>query len=156
MQFTPLLGAFLIVPPLAFLFTCLGQFWQRKRLENPERQRSKRAARTAISSLDALTQQAEDANGALYAGVQQALTSYVRDKLDLDQAGLTIDDLAHHLRTHDVDDDLIQQTNNLFHLCDNARYAPGGLAVTQRTSMLDDAKALIQQLEASSLGQQEG
>uniref|UniRef100_UPI0011773EC8 BatD family protein n=1 Tax=Candidatus Entotheonella palauensis TaxID=93172 RepID=UPI0011773EC8 len=153
LQFTPLLGAFLIVPPLAYMFACLGQYWQRKRHAHPERQRSKRAARTALASLDTLDQQADANNGTLYAGVQQALTGYIRDKLDLNNAGLTVDDIAHHLRAQGVDDDLIHQTSNLFHLCDNARYAPGGLAVTQHTDLLGDAKTLVQRLEATPLGQ---
>lgn len=153
LRFTPLLGVFLIVPPLAYVLTCLGQYWQRKRRENPERQRSKRAARTALASLATLDQQADANNGTLYAGIQQALTGYIRDKLDLNSAGLTVDDITHHLRAQGVDDDLVDQTGNLFHLCDNARYAPGGLAVTQRTHLLDDAKTLVRRLEATPLGQ---
>jgi hypothetical protein len=153
LQFTPILGAFLLIPPLAYVLACLGQYWQRKRRENPERQRSKRAARTALASLETLSRQASADTGVLYAGVQQALTGYIRDKLDLNSAGLTGDDVTHHLRAQGVDDDLVHQAGNLFHLCDNARYAPGGLAVTQRTHLLDDAKALVQQLEATPLGQ---
>jgi hypothetical protein len=153
LQFTPILGAFLLVPPLAYVLACLGQYWQRKRRENPERQRSKRAARTALASLETLSRQASADTGVLYAGVQQALTGYIRDKLDLNSAGLTGDDVTHHLRAQGVDDDLVHQAGDLFHLCDNARYAPGGLAVTQRTHLLDDAKALVQQLEATPLGQ---
>jgi hypothetical protein len=99
-----------------------------------------------------LDQQADADNGALYTGVQQALTGYIRDKLDLNSAGLTVDDITYHLRTRGVNDDLVHQTGNLFHLCDNARYAPGGLAVTQRTHLLDDAKALVQRLETTPLG----
>ncbi len=153
LQFTPLLGAFLIVPPLAYVLTCLGQYWQRKRREHPERQRSKRAASTALASLETLANQADAQNGALYAGVQQALTGYIRDKLDLNSAGLTVDDVTQHLRTQGVDRDLVDQTGHLFHLCDNARYAPGGLAVAQRIHLLDDAKILVQRLEETPLGQ---
>jgi hypothetical protein len=152
LRFTPLLVAFLVVPPLAYVLACLGQYWQRKRHENPERQRSKRAARTALASLETLDHRADTDNGVLYAGVQQALTGYIRDKLDLKSAGLTVDDITHHLRAQGVDGDLVHQVGNLFHLCDNARYAPGGLAVTQRTHLLDDAKALLQRLEATPLG----
>jgi hypothetical protein len=153
LQFTPILGTFLIVPPLAYALICLGQCWQRKRRANPERQRSKRAARTALASLDTLSRQAHADTATLYASVQQALTGYIRDKLDLNSPGLTVDDITHYLRTEGVDDDLVQQASNLFHLCDNVRYAPGGLAVTQHTHLLDDAKTLVQQLEGTPLGQ---
>jgi hypothetical protein len=151
LQLTPLLGAFLIVPPLAYALICLGQYWRRKRRANPERQRSKRAARTALAHLETLSHQANADTGPLYAGVQQALTGYIRDKLDLHHAGLTVDDITRHLRAQGIDDDLVHQAGNLFHLCDNARYAPGGLAVTQ-THLLDEAKALVQQLESTPLG----
>jgi hypothetical protein len=153
LQVTPLVGAFLIVPPLAYVLTCLGQYWQRKRHQNPERQRSRRAARTALASLETLAHQADANHGTLYAGVQQALADYIRDKLALNRAGLTVDDITHHLHACGVDDDLVHQTGNLFHLCDNARYAPGGLAVTQRAHVLDDAKMIVQRLEAIPLRQ---
>jgi len=153
LHFTPILGAFLIVPPLAYALICLGQYWQRKRRANPERQRSKRAARTALASLDTLSRQANADTATLYASVQQTLTGYIRDKLDLNSPGLTVDDITHYLRSEGVDDDLVQQASNLFHLCDNARYAPGGLAVTQYTHLLDEAKTLVQQLEGTPLGQ---
>jgi hypothetical protein len=152
LQFTPLLGVFVIVPPLAFALTCLGQYWRRKRRKNPEQQRSKQAAHTAIASLETLDHQAKVDNGALYAGVQQALTGYIRDKLAINSAGLTVDDITRHLRAQGVEDDLVHHASNLFHLCDSGRYAPGGLAVTQRTHLIDDAKNLIQQLEATPLG----
>ncbi len=154
LQFTPLLGALLIVPPLIYLLALLGQYWQRKRHQNPERQRSKRAARNALATLQTLHKPSDADDGALYVGLQQALTGYVRAKLDLNSVGLTVDDITHHLRTQGIDDDLVHQAENLFHLCDNARYAPGDLAVAQRTHLLDDAKALVQRLEATPFGQQ--
>ena len=58
--------------------------------------------------------------------------------------------LTQHLRTRGLDAALIDQTSALFHLCDNVRYAPGTLAVIQRTSLIDEATALIQRLEASA------
>ncbi len=153
LQFTPLLGVFLVVPPLVYLLILAGQYWQHKRRQSPERQRSKRAARNALATLQTLREQSDADDSALYAGLQQALTGYVRDKLALNRAGLTVDDITHYLRTQGIDDDLIHQTGNLFHLCDNARYAPGDLAVAQRTHLLDDAKALVQRLEATPFGQ---
>jgi hypothetical protein len=77
----------------------------------------------------------------------------MRDKLDLNRAGLTVDDFTHHLRAQGVDDDLAHQVGDLFHLCDSARYAPDGLAVAQRADLLDDAKTLVQRLETTPLGQ---
>ena len=153
LQFTPILGALLATPPLAYVLVCLGQYWRRKRHEHPERQRSKRAARVALDSLATLERQADTDNGALCAGVQQALSGYIRDKLALNRAGLTVDDFTHHLRAQGVDDNLAHQVGALFHLCDSARYAPSGLAVAQRADLLDDAKALVQRLEATPLGQ---
>jgi hypothetical protein len=83
-------------------------------------------------------------------GIHRALTGYIRDKLDLSSAGLTVDDVTQHLRTRGVASTLIDQTHAVFHLCDNARYAPGNLAVAQRTSLIEDAEHVVRHLEEST------
>jgi hypothetical protein len=88
-------------------------------------------------------------DAALYEGVHQALTGYLGDKLHLVGAGLTVDDVARHLQTRQLDPALLEQVTTLLHLCDSARYAPGSLVVTQAASLLEDAAALVQHLEGS-------
>jgi hypothetical protein len=150
LRFTPLMGAVLIVPPVAYLLTLFGQQWTRQRRLHPERQRSKQAARVALSTLHRLKTQANGDDVHLCEGIHRALTGYIRDKLDLSHAGLTVDDVTQHLRTRGVEASLIDQTHAIFHLCDNARYAPGNLAVAQRTGLIEDAERVIRHLEDSA------
>ena len=150
LRFTPLMGAVLIFPPVAYLLTLLGQQWTRQRRLHPERQRSKQAARVALSTLHRLKTESDGDDVYLCEGIHRALTGYIRDKLDLSSAGLTVDDVTQHLRTRGVESTLIEQTHAVFHLCDNARYAPGNLAVAQRTSLIEDAEGVIRQLEESA------
>ena len=150
LRFTPLMGAVLIFPPAAYLLTLLGQQWTRQRRLHPERQRSKQAARVALSTLHGLKTQSDGDDAHLCEGIHRALTGYIRDKLDLSSAGLTVDDVTQHLRTRGVEAPLIDQTHAIFHLCDNARYAPGNLAVAQRTSLIEDAERVVRQLEDSA------
>ena len=148
-RLTPFIGGLLIGPPLVYLLILIGRQSVRRRRQHPERQRRKRAARTALTALQDLKDPAITHPVNVYEGVQRALTDYLRSKLDLSGAGLTVDDLVQHLNTRHVDTALIEQTSSLFHLCDNARYAPGSLAVMQQTSLIDEATTLIQRLEAS-------
>ena len=150
LQFTPLMGTLLLLPPLAYLLTLLGQRWTRQRRLYPERQRSKQAARTALAALHDLKAQSATNDANLCEGIHQALTGYVRDKLALASVGLTVDDVAQHLQARHLEPALIEQTNAVFHLCDNARYAPGNLATDQRKSLISDAEHLIQHLEESA------
>ena len=150
LRITPLMGVVLIFPPVAYLLTLLGQQWTRQRRLHPERQRSKQAARAALNTLHRLKTQSDGDDVQLCEGIHRALTGYIRDKLDLSSTGLTVNDVTQHLRTRGVETALIEQTHTIFHLCDNARYAPGNLAVAQRTSLIEDAEHVIRQLEDSA------
>jgi hypothetical protein len=150
LRFTPLMSAVLILPPVAYLLTLLGRQWNRQRRLHPERQRSKHAARGALSTLHSLKTQSDGDDAHLCEGIHLALTGYIRDKLGLSSVGLTVDDVTEHLRTRGVEATLIDQTHAIFHLCDNARYAPGNLAVAQRTSLIEDAERVIRHLEDSA------
>lgn len=63
---------------------------------------------------------------------------------------LTVNDVSQHLQARGLSADLIDLTTAVFHLCDNARYSPGTLAIAQRTHLIDDAMGAIQQLEDSA------
>jgi hypothetical protein len=80
--------------------------------------------------------------------VYRALIAYISDKLELTYAGLTVDDVTHHLHQQGLEQDLINHVEALFHLCDSARYAPGTLAVAQLTELIEEADALVRRLEA--------
>ncbi len=149
-QFTWQMGSFLLLPPLAYLLTLLGQRWTHQQRLHPDRQRSKQAARTATAALQELKAQPDANDANLCEGIHRALTGYVRDKLALASIGITIDDITQQLQARHLDPTLIEQTSAVFHLCDNARYATGSLAVDQRKTLIADAETLIQRLEESA------
>ena len=147
-RLTPLLGGLVVLPPVAYVFTLLGQQWQRRRRRHPGHQRRRKAARTALTMLQDLKKHQGVGDASICEGVSRALSGYVRDKLDLAAAGLTGDEVTHHLHNRGMERELINQVEALFHLCDSARYAPGTLAVAQLTGLIEDAEALVQRLEA--------
>lgn len=150
LRITPLMGSLFIVPPVAYVLALFGQQWVRRRQQHPGRQRSKKAARTALSALHALKSRQHVEDAAICEGVHRALTSYISDKLDLTRAGLTVDDVTHQLQIRGLEQGLVDQVEALLHLCDNARYAPGTLAVAQLTGLIEDAETLVQRLEVSA------
>jgi hypothetical protein len=146
LRFTPWLGGLLLFPPVAYVVTLLCRSMLRQRQRHPYLRRSKQAARTALAGLREVRKQI--GTGAdVFAGVQRTLVGYIRDRLHLPGAGLTVDDITQHLRTRGVQPDLVQQTADLLQLCDSARYAPGTLAVAQCTEVIDDAESVIRRLE---------
>ena len=150
LRITPWMGGLLGFPPLAYVCTLLGHRWVRQRRRDPGRQRSRHASRVALTALRHLKADQEGPDVSICAGVHRALAGYISDKLRLSGAGLTMDDVIHHLQTRGLEPDLLDQIEALLHRCDNARYAPGTLAVAQLTGLLEEAERLIQQLEAGA------
>jgi hypothetical protein len=146
LRFTPWLGGLLLFPPMAYVVTLLGGSMLRRRQRHPHLQRSKQAGRRALAGLREVRKQI-GTEADVFAGVQRTLVGYIRDRLHLPGAGLTVDDITQHLRTRGVQPALIQQTADLLHLCDSARYAPGTLAVAQCTEIINDAEGVIRSLE---------
>jgi hypothetical protein len=72
----------------------------------------------------------------------------ISDTFLLHHAGLTVDEALTHLRAQEVDQEVIERTTAVLQLCDSARYAPGNLAVVQRSGLIEDARAVVQGLEA--------
>ncbi len=140
---------FLVLPPLAYVATSLWRWRARWQQQRPEYQRVRQAAARALAALQTLQTQHEPGETALWDGVHQALTGYVGDKLTLVGAGLTVEDVVRHLQARQVEPALLAQVTVLLQRCDSARYAPGALAVEERTGALEDAAALVQRLEAS-------
>jgi hypothetical protein len=149
LRMTPVLGGLLILPPLTYMLTLLLRRKVQQRQQQPGRQRRKRAARTALAALQQLTRLQGASEADICEAVHRILTRYLCDKLDLQHAGLTVADVTHHLQTRSVEPMLIEQSEALFHLCDSARYAPGSLAVSQLTHLIEDAETCVQRLEAS-------
>lgn len=147
LQFGAVTLLILLVPPLGYT-GLLGWRWHNtRRQRQPASQRARQAAPRALVSLQGL--KTPPGQGEIADGVHQALTGYLRDKLNLAGAGLTVDDVTRLLHARQVDPALVEHVEALLQRCDSARYAPGALAVVQQTGLLAEAETLVQCLEAS-------
>jgi hypothetical protein len=144
-----LTGLLLALPPVAYGAALLWRWRARQRQQHPDAQRARKARERALSHLQALSTQQHQGDAALCDGVHQAIVGYIGDRLRLVGAGLTVDDVTRHLQARQLDQELIEQSAALLHLCDSARYAPGSLAVAQITGLIEGAAILIQRLETS-------
>ena len=102
----------------------------------PERQRARKARSQALQALHTLQTQGPLSEAALCDGVYRAVATYISDKLALEGAGLTVEDMLRYLQTHHLEPGLMAQAEAVLHLCDSARYAPGSLAVAPTTHRL--------------------
>jgi hypothetical protein len=149
LRLTPLLGVLLVLPPLAY---GLAFVWQRRVTQQrlfPERQRARQAKSQALQALQTLQGQINLTEAALCNGVHRAIAGYISDKLALESAGLTVEDMLRHLQNRHLEPALMAQAETVLHVCDSARYAPGSLAVAQLTGLPTEAAALVERLEAS-------
>ena len=145
---TPLLGALLGVPPLAFVAALLARQWT-TRSPRGDRHRRRRAGARALGELRDLVNRRRGLPEAdLCTGVQRVLSGYFSDKWQLPAAGLTIDDITRCLNACDADPRLVEHTAALLRLCDAARYAPGKPDADRVSGLPEEAEQLIRGLEA--------
>jgi hypothetical protein len=148
LQVNPLLVVIGIFPPVAYLLTVCGRRWLQRRRQDSGQRRVRQARRQALTALRALAAQPDASSEDICAGVHRLLMRYISDTCRLHHAGLTVDEALAHLRAQDVDPEVMERTTAVLQLCDSARYAPGNLAVVQRTELIEDARAIVQGLEA--------
>jgi hypothetical protein len=150
LRLTPWLMFWLVTPPLLYVCVLCTQWGLKRRRYNPNRQRARTAGRRALAALRALqTRQLSHHDTAIYDELHHTLTTYIRDRLGVPGAGLTVDDVMMLLHAQGVESDLVDRVTELLQLCDSARYAPGTVAVAPVTELLANTTACIQRLERS-------
>jgi hypothetical protein len=149
-RITPVIGGLVVLPPVAYVLLLLSRQLVRRRRQDPGRQRSRKAVRTALAALRSLKNQQQASEADICEGVHRTLTGYISDKLDLTGAGLTVGDVTRYLDNRGLEQDLIDQAEALLQRCDGVRYTPGTLAVMQLTELITDTESLVQRLEASA------
>lgn len=149
LRLTPTLGILIVFPPLVYGLAFLWQWRVTQQRQYPERQRARKAKSQALQALQALQAQGSLSEAALCDGVHRAMAVYISDKLALESAGLTVEDMLRYLQARHLEPGLMAQVEAVLHLCDRARYAPGSLAVAQLTGLLAEATALVERLEVS-------
>lgn len=86
-----------------------------------------------------------------YAEVSTAMWQYVSDKLAIDRAGLSIDNVTQKLQEKKVSDELTLKIKDLLERCEFARFAPGSSDQQEKNKMYDAASSIIVAVERELL-----
>ena len=78
-----------------------------------------------------------------YAEVSTAMWQYVSDKLAIDRAELSIENVTQKLHEKKVSDDLTQKIKELLESCEFARFAPGSSSTEEKKKMYEMASSII-------------
>ncbi|MEE2907921.1 MAG: hypothetical protein VX527_08830, partial [Planctomycetota bacterium] len=135
----------LIAPPLFVAGITATRQGVRGHMGNPDRVRSRRAGRHALTLLESAGSAAEAQRGAL---VAEALCTYIADRTSQPPAGFMRGDAISTLKHCGINKQLASQVDGLIAQCEHLQYAGGSGA--EISSMIDSAKTLIAQLDATS------
>ena len=147
-RMTPLLGALLVFPPLAFMAAVLTRQWRTRTPRDDTRRRRKAGARAVGELQDLMKRRRSLSEADFCAAVQRILRGYFSDRWRLPAAGLTMDDITRRLNACEADPQLVERTAALLRLCDDVRYAPGKPATDRVGGLPEEAERLIRSLEA--------
>lgn len=143
--------SFLFVP-LLLLFAC---FWMDRRAQklqgDPRYARLKRAhglARKKLGQARLHDQKGEEKE--FYVAISRALTEYVADKLNVQAAGLTSQQMVEQLQDIHIPEETLVQLQKCLDECDYARFAPPTGNAHGRESMLTAAEQVIFNLERAT------
>ena len=82
-----------------------------------------------------------------YSEVSRALWKYLGDKLNIPQAGFSVEAAMAELKNRSVDPGILHALKSLLESCDIARFAPSSLEVPAMQKSYDEARRLIIELE---------
>jgi len=139
----------LLVAPLLFVFSGMYYRSYRERLaSNVAYARSRRAQKLAQKQLrEARRAMAAGDVSRFYAETARAITSFVGDKMNLEAAGLTSEELAAALRKRGVEEPLVEAFEKLLADCDFHRFARPEAPEEAMKKAYDVARALLTRLE---------
>jgi hypothetical protein len=100
--------------------------------------RLKSIFRTAVTLKDK-----EDYAG-FYGALFDAVVGFVADTLNLEKAGLTVDEIRVNTR---IPDDIRGELASMLDQCQSARFAPRGLESNHADDLLNQASSLVTRLE---------
>jgi hypothetical protein len=133
-----------VVPLLAFVGLLVYRYKEITAMSDVVSFRSRRAVKIAAKKLrDAKLLLPSDKTDAFYAEVSNALWQYLSDKLTIDRAELSIDNVTQELREKNVSEDLTAKIKECLEACEFSRFAPGGGAQQEKQKMYDMASSVI-------------
>lgn len=104
------------------------------------RKAMKIAAKKLLNAKQLLNQNKHEA---FYAEVSTAMWQYVSDKLAIDRAELSIDNVTQQLQLKNVSEELIQKIKECLEACEFARFAPGSSSQEEKNKMYEMATNII-------------
>ncbi len=111
------------------------------------RMRTKKASKVSKKRLRAAAKELKAGNdGAMYEAILKAIWGYLTDKLTIDAASLTRDNVGDMLKEKGVSPELIEKLITLIDDCEFARYAPSAAQSDSKT-VYNDAADIIGKLE---------
>ncbi|ALO16494.1 hypothetical protein L21SP5_02874 [Salinivirga cyanobacteriivorans] len=111
------------------------------------RMRTKKASKVSKKRLRAAAKELRAGNdGAMYEAILKAIWGYLADKLAIDAASLTRDNVGDLLHEKSVPDELVEKLIRLLDDCEFARYAPAA-AQTDSKTVYNNAAEIIGKLE---------
>lgn len=133
-----------IVPLVAFIGLLVYRQKELTEMADVVSFRSRKAMKIASKRLqNAKTLLPTNKSEAFYAEVSSALWQYVSDKLALDRAELSIDNVRQKLQEKKVSEELTARINVCLEECEFARFAPGSATKEGKNKMYDMASSII-------------
>ena len=106
--------------------------------------RSRRAMKLAAKRLHhAKALMPAENTDAFYAEISNALWQYVSDKLSIDRAELSIDNVTQNLQTKNISEDLTAKIKECLEASEFSRFAPGVGSPEEKKKMYDMASDII-------------
>ena len=110
--------------------------------------RRRRAKGEAVKRLRAAGDALKDGRSKeFHAEVYRVLTEFLGDRLNVSAAGMTGEAAVEHLRQQNLETDLLTDVEEIFRICDFARFAPSSLSSEDMSGLYERAKDLLSRLE---------
>ena len=109
------------------------------------RRRSSSQARRRLAKAKQMLE--EQSTGAFYSELNDALSQFLADRLNISAAAVTPDSATELLRKLEMDSEIVNEVKEVLERCDYARFSPDSATQDESTNQYQQAEALISTLE---------
>ncbi|HTY10938.1 MAG TPA: BatD family protein [Bacteroidota bacterium] len=133
-----------VLPLLAFVGLAAYRRKTMRELSDVATFRSRKAMKIASKKLkEAKTLLQSENSEAFYAEVSRALWAYVSDKLSIDRAELSIDNVMKQLEEKPISAEVVTRLKECLEACEFARYAPASSQQEEKSKIYEMASSVI-------------
>ena len=136
-----------LLPPLAVLALYVALRRRRRLQDDPRYARNYFARSRSQQRLESVAA-AKDPSEALY----RAVVGYLADKFDVNEAGMTPEDVRRLLEAKEIEPALAENLVKILRSCERRRYAGGELQAQEVQALLSGAQAAMDRLDAHLAG----